>query len=182
MMNSAPPSLLLERLARILQNDTHQHGLKPAQWEALRFLARANRFSSNPSALTAYLGVTKGTVSQTILALEKKGLVEKSSSPGDRRAVCLSLTAQGKALIEADPLLAIDAHAGEMGGDLQDMLEKLLQEMLQARGGRPFGLCKDCVHFQRDAGGGRPHFCGLLTEPLNDEDSGSICFEQQARA
>ena len=180
MTHPAPVSLLLERIARILQNDAHQHGLKPAQWEALRFLARANRFSRNPSALTAYLGVTKGTVSQTILTLEKKGLVEKMSSPEDRRAVWLSLTDDGKALVEADPLLAIDAHAGEMEADLRDRLEKLLQEMLRSRGGRPFGLCKDCVHFQRNTEGGTPYFCGLLAEPLNDEDSVSICFEQTA--
>ena len=180
MNTPAPPSMLLERLARILQNDTHKYGLKPAQWEALRFLSRANRFSRNPSALTAYLGVTKGTVSQTILALEKKGLVAKSSSPGDKRAVRLALTSEGKALVEEDPLLAIDTYAAQRGLDLQEGLESLLHDMLRARGGHPFGPCMDCVHFQKNADGGAPHLCGLLAEPLSDEDSAAICFEQKA--
>ncbi|HIP78057.1 MAG TPA: MarR family transcriptional regulator, partial [Kiloniellaceae bacterium] len=57
--------LLLERLARVLQNEAHSEGLKPTQWEALRYLSRANRFSRTPSGVTAYLGMTKGTVSQT---------------------------------------------------------------------------------------------------------------------
>lgn len=64
--------ILLERIGRVLQNDGHSEGLKPTQWEALRYFARANRFSRSPSALTAYLGMTKGTVSQTVGALEKR--------------------------------------------------------------------------------------------------------------
>ena len=35
---------LLERLARLVHNDAHVDGLKPTQWESLRYLARANRF------------------------------------------------------------------------------------------------------------------------------------------
>jgi DNA-binding MarR family transcriptional regulator len=57
---------VLERLSRVLLNDSASGGLNPTQWEALRFFALANRFSSTPSGLTAFLGVTKGTVSQTV--------------------------------------------------------------------------------------------------------------------
>ena len=181
MTKPAPVSLLLERIARVLQNDTHQHGLKPAQWEALRYLARANRFSSHPSALTSYLGVTKGTVSQTILALEKKGLVEKSTSPGDKRAVRLSLTTEGKALMDADPLKAIESYSSELENEIGESLEKLLHRMLDERGGRPFGLCRNCMHFEQDTTSGNPHFCRLLGEPLNAEDSTAICVEQETK-
>ena len=61
----------LERLARLMRAREHEDGLNPAQWEALRFLSRANRFSNAPGALTRYLGATKGTVSQTLMALER---------------------------------------------------------------------------------------------------------------
>ena len=62
----------LERLARIMRAREHEGGLNPAQWEALRYLSRANRFSDSPGALTRYLGATKGTISQTLMALERK--------------------------------------------------------------------------------------------------------------
>ena len=62
----------LERLSRLIRQQGFHEGLNPAQWEALRYVSRANRFSNSPGALAQYLGSTKGTVSQTILSLEKK--------------------------------------------------------------------------------------------------------------
>ena len=69
----------LERLARVMRAREHEDGLNPAQREALRYLARANRFSNTPGALTRYLGATKGTISQTVMALERKGLIAKAA-------------------------------------------------------------------------------------------------------
>lgn len=179
-MKTAPVSILFERIGRILQNDAHRHGLKPTQWEALRFLARANRFSRNPGALTAYLGMTKGTVSQTLLALQKKELITKSADQKDKRAVKLSLTRQGRKLLETDPLQAIDETLDtDIESGLRQALAKTLLSMLEQRGGRPFGLCRTCIHFRADDSRGQPHFCGLLRESLSPEDSNSICVEQE---
>ena len=66
--------LLLERVSRLARAASFEHGLHPAQWEALRYLASANIFSNSPKALARYLGATKGTVSQTLAALVAKGL------------------------------------------------------------------------------------------------------------
>ena len=78
---------LIERLARIVSGAGHSNAMKPAQWDALRYVSRANRFSRTPGALTAYLGVTKGTVSQTLMSLERAGLVSKTIDAADRRSV-----------------------------------------------------------------------------------------------
>lgn len=173
-------SILFERIARVIQNDAHQYGLKPTQWEALRFLARANKFSRSPGALTAYLGVTKGTVSQTLLALEKKELIRKSTNAADKRSVQLSLTDKGHKLIKADPLSAIDlALEGEVNNDLDSQLKEVLNAMLEKRSGRPFGLCKTCTHFEGDKNDEGSHFCALLSEPLSMSDGESICIEQE---
>lgn len=175
---------LIERLARAVANGGHAHGLKPAQWDALRYLARANRFSRTPGALTAYLGSTKGTVSQTVMSLERAGLVEKAANPGDGRSVRLALTAAGAALLEKDEIgklrQAVDEMPDETQQGLEAGLEALLSRRIAASGGRPFGMCQNCRHFARDAEGRGKHFCRLLRQPLADADAGQICYEQEA--
>ena len=176
--------MLLERLGRLMQSRGHELGLKPVQWEALRYLSRANRFSRTPSGLTAYLGSTKGTVSQTLIALEGKGLIRKKADPGDRRAVRLELTAAGRRALESDPLeefaesLAALGKTGE--GALERQLTALLSERLEQTEGRPFGICRTCTHFEKKAPEGKPHRCGLLDVPLSAEDAEQICVEQES--
>ena len=176
--------VLLERLARILQNEAHAGGLKPTQWEALRYLARANRFSRTPSALTAYLGMTKGTVSQTLGALERKGLVAKETDAADRRQVRIALTEAGGRLLETDPIDGLSQAASALPeadrAALSDSLQVLLSETLARRGGRPFGVCRNCRFFRPDDPDGAPHRCALLEAPLTAEDSDQICVEQEA--
>ncbi len=178
--------VLLERLSRILQNEAHAGGLKPTQWEALRYLARANRFSRSPTAVTAYLGVTKGTVSQTLNALERKGLIRKQADPGDRRNVTIEVTCAGRNVLARDPVEAILTSAARLSAAerraLSAALEKLLTEALRRRGGRTFGVCRSCRFFQMRAKGGAPHRCALLEVPLSGEDSERICVEQEPRA
>ncbi|MDJ0710610.1 MAG: MarR family transcriptional regulator [Woeseiaceae bacterium] len=175
--------VVLERLGRLLQNDAHRHGLKPTQWEALRYLGRANRFSRSPGAVTAYLGMTKGTVSQTLAALERKGLIRKVTVPKDRRNVTIEMTRKGTALLKKDPLEDLEAAtlrlADEQRTQLGESLRQLLGNALQQRDGRPFGACNTCRHFQKDAEDGKPHRCGLLDEPLSAPDSELICVEQE---
>ena len=181
MRNS--PTLLLERLSRVLQNDAHAGGLKPTQWEGLRYLARANRFSRSPGALTAYLGMTKGTVSQTLQALERKGLVRKRAAAEDRRSVQLDLTKAGEKALANDPLRDLEMSIAEMTQDAQNALgaalENLVKDMLDRRNGQSFGACKSCRHFRRKHSQGAPHFCTLLGEPLSSEDSEEICAEHE---
>ena len=176
----------LERLARVLQNETHAEGLKPVQWEALRYLARTNRFSRTPSAVAAYLGTTKGTVSQTLNALERKGLVGKETDPANRRSVRLALTKPGRTLLHRDPLQTmLEAASALSAADrrtLAEGLESLLRQTLRRRSGRPFGQCATCRFFRRNAAGGAPHHCGLLDEPLSAADSERICLEHDAPA
>ena len=107
---------LIERIGRLLSTDAHAGGLLPVQWEALRYLGRANRFSRTPAALTAYLGLTKGTVSQTVHALEARGLVTKQVDPADRRGRRLTLSPAGRTLLGRDPLAATVAATRSLSG------------------------------------------------------------------
>ncbi len=186
MSNDDPLSVLLERLSRILQNEAHAGGLKPTQWEALRYLARANRFSRSPSALTMYLGMTKGTVSQTLKALERKNLVRKQTDPADRRNLRLDLTQDGANVLKRDPIAALfdipSSLSPKERRQVADGLTTIIQAALRRRGGRPFGVCESCRFFQANAADGTPHRCGLLKVPLTADDSQRICVEQEEAA
>jgi DNA-binding MarR family transcriptional regulator len=181
---------LIERLGRLSHTQQFAADLNPAQWEALRYLARANRFSRSPSALAAFLGATKGTISQTLIALERKGLVARRRSENDRRGVILRLTREGEARLLDDPLTALSAAAAglppEMQAELARGLRAILGEMQRRNGRRPFGQCASCRFFMPEGASGSPegpHFCGLLAEPLSPDETVRICHEQEpARA
>ena len=177
---------VLDRVARLAINEGHSHGLKPAQWEALRYLAAANRFSRTPRALTDYLGLTKGTVSQTLMALERKGLIEKSTDQVDHRLVRIELTEAGRALLEGHDARPFDRVLAEMPeaarATLKTGLENLVKRQLDLAGRRPFGLCRTCRHFRADHPAGAPHRCALLDVTLSAVDSTSICAEMSEAA
>ena len=186
MKQSKNIAIMLERLGRVLQNEAHTCGLKPTQWDALRYLLRANQFSRNPTTLTSYLGMTKGTVSQTLNALERKGFITKETDLHDRRTVSLELSATGRAVLEKDPMntlvQSIEGLAEPERRTLLDNLNDILLSLLQKRGGRPFGICNACRFFQPHASDGKPHRCALLSVVLSEEECKQICAEYEAAA
>lgn len=165
-----------------MSTEAHAEGLLPVQWEALRYLHRANRFSRTAAALTAYLGLTKGTVSQTLNTLESKGLVKKQVDLKDRRSKQLSLSTKGKRLLLRDPLEVTVTTITELGNSAQRVLNKSLESFLAfrlaAQGRQPFGQCRDCRYFAYGHPEGDPHYCQLLHEKLAPADAEAICFEQ----
>ncbi|MBL6931373.1 MAG: MarR family transcriptional regulator [Rhodospirillales bacterium] len=178
---------LIERLGRIARSAQHAEGMKPAQWEALRFLARANRFSRTPGALADFLSSTRGTVSQTLIALDKKGLIKRKANLGDARIKQLELTKEGRAIVNRDPLHMLEKAVASVGEEpgLAENLERILRNIIHQHGNRPFGVCLACRHFRCDGASSHargPHRCMLSGEPLSDVDSNQICREHEARA
>jgi DNA-binding MarR family transcriptional regulator len=178
---------LIERLARLMRAREHDDGLNPAQREAMRYLSRANRFSNSPGALTLYLGATKGTISQTLMALERKGHVAKAVREGEKRSVSLTLTRQGEEALTRDPWSELASAAETLGRKSRRRLAKglraLLAEELERGGRKSFGLCASCRFFRergRELDAHGPHLCMLLDEPLSAADSERICVEHEA--
>jgi hypothetical protein len=56
---------LLVQVGRRVQAEGYDGGLSPAQWMALRFFARANQFSRNPSAFAGFQATTRGTAPES---------------------------------------------------------------------------------------------------------------------
>lgn len=173
---------LLERLGNLLRAEargaTGGAGLQPVQAQALGYLARCNRYSDSPAAVAEFLGLTKGTVSQTLALLQQRGLVAAEDDPDDGRRVHLHLTRRGRRLAERlpSPLLAEALAALPAGGALTEQLEQLLAALQRARGGRTFGVCHTCRHFRSGAAGAQ---CGLTGEPLQPAQTTRICREHE---
>lgn len=179
---------LIERLGRLARSNELAERLNPAQWQALRYLALANRFSRTPAALAEFFASTRGTVSRTIAALEANGYVSRESNQEDRRGIVLSLTAKAEATLCHDPLLGlaqdIERALGDEATRLAQSLSAVLLAAVKRNNRRPFDICAHCRHFRRNANplAATPHHCALLNEPLSDPDSRSICVEQEAAA
>lgn len=172
---------LIERLASVfrgrLRGVANAHGLKLVQLEALVYLSRANRYSDTPAALTDYLCITKGSVSQTLKALEARGLLVKRDDPKDKRVVRCGLTEAGQAVVDlahASPLVGLltSGQAGEATAALQ----VVLQALQRANKRRTFGVCHSCRFFETRVA---EHTCGLTHEALTVAGSLRICREHE---
>jgi len=175
---------LLERLSSLSRIWFRQHpllaDLQPIQLSALMYLARCNHYSNTPLGVTDYLGLTKGTVSQSLKALEAKALIVKTQDARDKRSVHLQLTDAARTLLEAllPPAFLAEGEArmGARGVQLETLLGELLREVQRSADVPSFGLCGTCrFHQQVD---GLP-FCGLTQEALAPSDAALICREHQ---
>lgn len=170
---------LINRLARLDAASAWVGDLNPTQRAVLHYLGRANRFSRSPSHVAEYLGTTRGTISQSFKSLLQKGYVTERRSAHDKRAISFELTAKGRHVAKLggglDQSISRLAEAEKQA--LQTVLTGILKTHISRNGGRAFGLCNTCMHFQPlDTGG----FCRLLSEPLAPEETSLICHEQQS--
>lgn len=174
---------LIDRIARVLESERRAEGLNATQQAALHFLSRANKFSRGPTAVAAWLRQTKGTVSQTLSSLESKGLIQRESVTGDKRAVRFSLTKQGVHVAQRDPIHVLAALPVSTDHKQLALVEKeltnYLRSLLDARDGKTFAECRSCRHFCTISQTGRTYRCGLLDVPLTVEDSKQICIEHE---
>lgn len=177
---------LLERLAALVHQSVRdhgaQHGLLPIHVQVLSYLARANRYSDLPIAVAEYFGITRGTVSQTLTVLERKGYVQRTPDTRDKRRVHLRLTAAGEGVLQDSWTGRIEAALDSLpreGAELERALRGLLTSLQRLNGQRSFGVCRECVHFLAAGEGWR---CGLTGEPLLAKETGRICREWTAPA
>ncbi len=176
---------LIERLANLLRAEQRRlgtaHGLQPVHLQILSYLGQANRFSNTPAAVGEYLGITKGTVSQSLRVLERKGYIRKLADSDDRRVVRLLLSPSGQKLLAemrsspmgADEALQVAAGLTEKCGSA---LEHLLFSLQERHGNRTFGVCATCRHLLTDDEG-EAFRCGLTRAPLSVDETHRICYE-----
>ncbi|MEW6543398.1 MAG: MarR family winged helix-turn-helix transcriptional regulator [Nitrospirota bacterium] len=72
------------------------HHISPTQGHVLSFLRSHPHPPMTLTAIAGHLGITPATASQAVQALVRKGLVRKSRSNTDARAVSIFLSAKGR--------------------------------------------------------------------------------------
>lgn len=120
----------ISRLARLLQAEVEPvfvgHGVNEGEFDVLAALRRAGRpYRLTPTELSRALIVTSGGMTKRLNALEGRGLVRRQSDPNDGRSTAVSLTREGKRLVEATLL----EHVGNEERLLSDLSDKQRAEL-----------------------------------------------------
>ncbi len=176
---------LLLQLSRGLLAESAEGALTTAQWIALRYFSRANKFSRTLSGLAAYQATTAGTTSQTIKSLELAGLIERDRSAEDARSSVFTLTDAGRATMEHDPLTHLAGEIETLGASELLHLREIARYLIANIGGvqtrHPFGTCENCIFLLTrrvkgpDGTVAKEYLCKLLDLPIGDRKLELLC-------
>ena len=128
----------VSRLARRLDLDRVQafasHQLEGWEFDVLSALRRAGApYELSPGQLVRQTLVTSGTMTNRVDRLERRGLVERSPSPSDRRGVIVRLTPSGQQTVDAAMADLLDRERdllAELPASERDALAALLRRLL----------------------------------------------------
>lgn len=179
---------LVERLGNLMRSELRKSGsdeaLQPVHVQALIYLARANRYSNTPQALAEYLGLTKGTVSQTLLLLDRRGFIERFEDDVDRRVVRLRLSSAGEQfLADAQPTLAWQNATRNISPNrirnATSALREALATLQEDNEGTVFGECGSCSWCQKLSQ--RIYRCGRMGDRLSGPETRKLCRIYEAK-
>lgn len=177
---------LLAHLGRMTYGDGFVEDLTPAQWTALRYFSRANRFSRTPSAFAEFHGTTRGTASQTIKSLIAQRYLIQTRSETDGRSTLLELTGKARDTLSNDPFETLVEAVGVLPPDARGLLANVLERMLShvalERDKQPFGMCPSCEHLSGDGccqEGKPPYECLFYNETLTATELEQLCINYE---
>lgn len=174
---------LIARIGRTAHGDGFVEGLTPAQWTALRYFSRANRFSRTVSAFAEFHATTRGTASQTVKSLVKNGFLTRKRSEQDRRSVRFDTMEKSLAVLERDPFEGLVAAAGELSNTsrlaISRGLDRMLRRLAARQGKKVFGMCPNCKYLRTGIcctnGDETEYQCELHGEPLGEPEIRQLC-------
>lgn len=162
-------------------------GTNPAQAQVLSVLRAGGLGWMTQRDLVERLAVTQPTVSDSVQALVKKGLVETRRAEHDRRSLLVRLTEAGRQ--EADRLAqwpdylleAIGSLSPEEGRVFLSALVKMIRS-LQEQGRIPVArMCVSCRYFRPFVypGSDKPHHCMFVDAAFGDSELRTDCADHE---
>lgn len=177
----------LERLSAFARQEAWRaaeaEDLTPTQADVLRLVVDRPD-GVRPSLAAAFVGVSQPTGSDSIAALERKGLVERSADVRDGRATLVRATPAGRVLARRWTNSYASIVNALSTTDRQALFGAALNAIrsLQRQGAIPAQrMCFSCTNFVENAepGTATPHYCQLLAEPLRVAELRVDCLEHQ---
>lgn len=172
---------LVLQLGRAAYADCASTGLTQAQWIALRFFSRTNRFSRTVSGFADFHATTRGTASQTVKSLVRNGYLVRRRSERDGRSVQFDLTPMARRRLRLDPLEKVVRAAGALSETQRSRtasgLRAVLGELERSRPCGTVGVCRLCGHRESGDAGSR---CRLMEEDLEPAELQELCVRFRA--
>lgn len=179
----------ISRMAMVVRVDEWNRakalGINPTQLAILTLLD-AHRPGMAVREIAVQLGVSQPTATDSINALQRKGLLLKRPNEADGRSVTIEATSQGLGLLETNIRggLAEQAVASLTLVQQQDLLLSLIEMIrhLQEADAIPVQrmcvTCKFFVPFAHD-GRHRPHHCKLVDAAFGQRELRVDCREHE---
>lgn len=161
-----------------------EDGLSATQGQILAALVADGPLTG--TELSARLGVTLPTISDSVRVLVDKQLVTRSADPRHPRASLLSPTRKGASLgarARSWPEFMADAVASLSEDEQRAFYAGVVKMIrtLQDQGLVPLsGMCVTCTHFRPNVrDGGSPHHCAFVDAPLAADQLRLDCSEHE---
>ncbi len=174
---------MIERINILVRSEERKRyailGLQPIHVQVLEYLNNCNSYSNTAGAITEYFGLTKGTVSQTLQVLERKGYLNKHADAEDTRIIHLILSPEGDFLLQQlqliNPLIEIEKTIGDDNfNTLEDALFNALNVLQKTTNAKSFGSCNSCVNFDVED---EHYLCRATRLPVYQIETHKICRE-----
>jgi MarR family transcriptional repressor of emrRAB len=186
IMNKNSVFDVIELMAALIRSEERKKctelKLQMVHFQVLEYLSQCNKYSDKPAAIANYLGITRGTVSQTLIILEKREFLEKIQDEHDKRVYHIRLLEKGIETLKKAKPQELYEKANEIlqkessHADRQEVFTEALTALQKANESYTFGVCKTCRNFSVTGNG---YFCLLTRENLTESDSEKICQEHQ---
>ena len=131
----------LSRLAeRKIEANFKTYGLQGGTYDLLATLRRNGEpFTLTPTQLQAEMMLSSGATTYRIDLLEKRGLLERSPDPDDRRGTLVRLTAEGKRLTDE----VAETHLATERAFLSSLTQKQERDLAELLGRLAEGVEKE---------------------------------------
>ena len=179
----------LSRVAVAMRSDEWNRaktaGLNPAQLLLLE-TPEGRDAGMGVKEIAVHLSVSQPSATDSITALERKGLVEKSAG-ADKRAVVVRLTAEGRGILtssakaETSAKQAVDALAEHEQEELLVFLVKMIRRLQDIDAIPIQRMCATCRYFApfKHTDAAKPHHCNFVNSAFGQRDIRIDCREHE---
>jgi DNA-binding MarR family transcriptional regulator len=181
----------LDRIAAALRADqwsaAGSASLNPTQVQVLAFLAGRGEEGTRVKEIAGHLGVSPPTATDSIAALERKGLIEKQQDASDARATRVLINAAGRNVLRSTGMAhsatvaALAALPPDEQTELLILEIKVIRHLQETGAISPQRLCVSCHHFRPNAhdGSARPHHCTFVDAAFGNPDLRIDCHDHE---